>query len=150
LPHGQAFQAGHHAKTLKHVIMVLFWGSLMRRQTVVVLGASPKAERYSNQAVRHLLDLGHTVLPVNPAVASIWGLACVKQLLDIQELVDTLTVYVGKKRSDLMIDDILALKPQRLILNPGAENEALQTAAEQAGIEVVLGCTLVMLKTQQF
>jgi hypothetical protein len=35
-------------------------------------------------------------------------------------------------------------------MNPGAENSALAAEAEQAGIEVVEGCTLVMLRTGQF
>jgi hypothetical protein len=35
-------------------------------------------------------------------------------------------------------------------MNPGAENPALAEKAEQAGIEVVEGCTLVMLRTGQF
>jgi len=35
-------------------------------------------------------------------------------------------------------------------MNPGAENHALAAKAKEAGIEVVEGCTLVMLRTGQF
>jgi hypothetical protein len=35
-------------------------------------------------------------------------------------------------------------------MNPGAENYALAEKAENAGIEVVEGCTLVMLQAGQF
>ncbi len=49
-----------------------------------------------------------------------------------------------------MIDEILAAKPQRIIFNPGAENEELAAAASSAGIEVVEACTLVMLRTGLF
>ncbi|MCM8774842.1 MAG: CoA-binding protein [Candidatus Omnitrophica bacterium] len=49
-----------------------------------------------------------------------------------------------------MISEILACRPQRVILNPGAENPILQQQAEKAGIHTVTGCTLVMLKTGQF
>jgi hypothetical protein len=35
-------------------------------------------------------------------------------------------------------------------MNPGAENFALADKAEEAGIEVVEGCTLVMLRAGQF
>jgi len=49
-----------------------------------------------------------------------------------------------------LIDEIVAAKPQRIILNPGAENEELAAAASGAGIEVVEGCTLVMLRTGLF
>ena len=122
----------------------------MLQKTVVVLGASPKITRYSNQAVKALLHHNHKVLPVNPVVSRIHGQTCFQNMTAIEEPVHTLTAYVGKKRSDDMIDSILALNPQRIILNPGAENDRLQQKAEQAGIEVVQGCTLVMLKTDQF
>jgi hypothetical protein len=37
-----------------------------------------------------------------------------------------------------------------VIMNPGADNFALAEKAEEAGIEVVEDCTLVMLRTGQF
>ncbi len=62
----------------------------------------------------------------------------------------TITLYLGPARSTPLIDEIVAAKPQRIILNPGAENEELAAAASGAGIEVVEGCTLVMLRTGLF
>ncbi|MGI8955917.1 MAG: CoA-binding protein [Chthoniobacterales bacterium] len=49
-----------------------------------------------------------------------------------------------------MIEEIVAAQPQRIILNPGAENDELAAAASSAGIEVVEACTLVMLRTGLF
>jgi uncharacterized protein len=60
------------------------------------------------------------------------------------------TLYLGQERSNPLIDEIIAAKPRRIIMNPGAENSALAAKAEKAGIEVVEGCTLVMLRTGQF
>ena len=60
------------------------------------------------------------------------------------------TLYLNEVRSNPLIDEIISAKPRRLIINPGAENRALVTRAEEAGIEVVEGCTLVMLRTGQF
>ncbi|MBC7126091.1 MAG: CoA-binding protein, partial [Bacteroidales bacterium] len=37
------------------------------------------------------------------------------------------------------------LKPKRLIFNPGTENPELEKLARKHGIDVVEGCTLVML-----
>lgn len=118
--------------------------------TVVVLGASPKEERYSNQAVQMLLDYKHHVIPVHLREKSILGCPCVSSLSEISEPVDTLTVYLGEKNSAKLLKQILALNPRRVILNPGAESTMLQEEAENANIEVVLGCTLVMLRTEQF
>ena len=66
------------------------------------------------------------------------------------EPLHTVTVYLGAARSTPLIDQILAAEPERIILNPGAENDALTEAASSVGIEVVEGCTLVMLETGLF
>jgi hypothetical protein len=44
----------------------------------------------------------------------------------------------------------VAAGPQRVIMNPGAENDELAAVASGAGIEVVEACTLVMLRTGLF
>ncbi len=120
------------------------------KRKVAVLGASPKPERYSNQAIRLLGRYDYRPIPVNPAFAEIEGLACFPSLAAIGEAVHTITVYLGPARSTPLISEIVAANPKRIILNPGAENEALAAAANSAGIEVVEGCTLVMLRTGLF
>lgn len=119
-------------------------------QTVAVLGASHKPERYSNQAVRMLLEYGHNVIPVTPGRKEIEGLPVAPTLADIDRPVDTLTLYVGPERSAQLLDAIVALKPGRVILNPGTESEPLQAVLDQAGIPWQHACTLVLLRTGQF
>jgi predicted CoA-binding protein len=118
--------------------------------TVAVLGASPKEDRYSFKAVHMLNEYGHKPIPVHPAGHTVDGVPGVKSLDDIDSAVDTLTVYVNSSISDKEIDNILKLKPRRVIFNPGSENPELAAKLEKAGIEVVQACTLVMLRTEQF
>ena len=120
------------------------------KRNVAVLGASPKPERYSNEAVRLLGRFDYRPLPVNPAFEEIEGLTCFPNLASISEPIHTITLYLGPARSTPLIDEILAANPQRIIMNPGAENEELAAAASSAGIEVVEACTLVMLRTRLF
>ncbi|MEO8440345.1 MAG: CoA-binding protein [Spartobacteria bacterium] len=120
------------------------------KRNVAVLGASPKPERYSNQALRLLARMDYRPIPVNPAFEEIEGLPCFPSLGAIGETVHTATLYLGPGRSTPLIDAIIAAHPQRIIMNPGAENEELATAASSAGIEVVEACTLVMLRTGLF
>lgn len=122
----------------------------MNSQNVVVLGASPKPERYSNQAVLQLVEHGHTVYPIHLTCDSIYEQACYKSLADVPVPVDTLSLYVGPKRSAELLDAILQLNPKRIIMNPGTESDLIETEATQKDIEVIRGCTLVMLRTQQF
>ncbi|HEY3601854.1 MAG TPA: CoA-binding protein [Chthoniobacterales bacterium] len=120
------------------------------KRKVAVLGASPNPERYSNQAVRLLARYDYRPIPVNPAFEEIEGLTCFPNLAAIGEPVHTITLYVGPARSTSLMEEILAAGPRRIIMNPGAENDALAEAASSAGIEVVEGCTLVMLRTGLF
>ncbi len=119
-------------------------------ETVAVLGASPKPERYSNKAIRMLREYGHSVLPVNPAQSEIEGLEVVPSLDELPRGIDTVTVYVGPAHSGALLPGLLALKPKRVIFNPGAENPALEQALAAAGITVEEACTLVLLRTRQF
>ena len=66
-----------------------------RKETVVVLGANPKPERPSNQAIRMLREHGHQVIPVHPLLRLIEGLPVAQDLSCIREKVNTLTLYVN-------------------------------------------------------
>jgi predicted CoA-binding protein len=119
-------------------------------KNIVILGASPKEERYSNQAVKMLLEYGYNSIPVNPAGVEIYGVFATKTLLDIQVLVDTLTIYVNSKISSNLTEEILKIKPNRVIFNPGTENAELEKLLESQNIKVIHACTLVLLRTGQF
>ena len=122
----------------------------MKTETVAILGASPKPDRYAYKAFEMLREYGHRAVPINPAFADIRGVKCYPKISDAPGPVDTVTLYLGQARSDPLIDEIIEAKPRRIIMNPGAENSALAEKAEDAGIEVVEGCTLVMLRSGQF
>lgn len=117
---------------------------------VAVLGASPKPARYANQAVRLLKEQGYRVTPIHPRFGEIEGLPVANRLDQVPRPVDTLTLYVGPERLEPLIPELMALKPGRVIFNPGTESKAFQRALDEAGIEWFEACTLVMLRTGQF
>jgi len=117
---------------------------------VAVLGASPKEERYSFKAVKMLKENGHKPIPIHPAGHAVDGVDGLKSLSDITVNVDTLTVYVNSSISTQAYDEIIKLKPRRVIFNPGAENKELADKLNIDGIETIEACTLVMLRTKQF
>lgn len=121
-----------------------------KTERVVVVGASPKPDRYSNQAVRLLLEHGHAVVPINPASPTIEGLPVVPRLEEVTGPVDTVTLYVGPAISSTLEATLVTLRPNRVIFNPGAENPALQASLEKHGIATEEACTLVLLNTHQF
>ena len=120
------------------------------KQRVVVVGASPKPERYSNLALRLLVEHGHEVVPINPVVSSIEGIPVVPRLDDLTGHVDTVTLYVSPKISSVLVGPLTALHPDRVIFNPGTENPVLCAALKAQGIHTEEACTLVLLNTNQF
>lgn len=120
------------------------------KEVVVIIGASNKKERYSNKAQKALIVVGHTVIPVHPVLKEIEGIKVVNHMNEIKELIDTVTLYVGTKRLVPIIGDIIALKPKRVIANPGTECAEMADACKKAGIEYIEACTLVMISTGQY
>lgn len=119
-------------------------------QRVAILGASNNPDRYSYRAFRMLQEYGHTPVPVTPKFFALEGVPAVAKISEINGPVDTLTMYVNPAVSGKMADDIVTLRPKRVIFNPGSENPGLAKVLKAASIEVVEACTLVMLRTQQF
>ena len=108
---------------------------------VLVFGYSDNPERYSYKAFNLLKEFDYSPIAFSPRTD------------DILKFIDhyhTLTLYVGHDISNKFLDAILKLNFDRIIVNPGAENELLEHKISQLGKEVVHGCTLVMLKTDQF
>ncbi|HNU57563.1 MAG TPA: CoA-binding protein [Flavobacteriales bacterium] len=121
----------------------------MTDRTTLVLGASPEPSRYANIAARRLMGHGHPVLLVGKHKGTIGDAPIVPQV-PAGALVDTVTLYLAPRNQADVMPDVLALRPRRIIFNPGTENPAFARAAEEAGIEVIEACTLVMLATDQY
>src|SRR5438128_9538148 len=119
-------------------------------ETVAILGASPKPDRYARKALEMLREYGHKPVPINPAYKDILGEKCYPNIASAPGPIDTVTIYLGEEGSNSLINEIVSARPRRIIMNPGAENELLSAKAIEAGIEVVEACTLVMLRTGQF
>ena len=106
-------------------------------ETVVVLGASPKPERHSNQAVRALVEHGHRVIPVHPMLKKVAGVVAVPALSSVKDLVNTLTLYVGPERGKELLQDMINLGPDRVIMNPGSESDDIEEHLLGHGIPVL-------------
>lgn len=119
-------------------------------ENVVVIGASNNEERYSYKAMKMLAEYGHNPIPVAPAKERILDREVYPRVSDVPGTVNTVTMYVGPARQEGLFEQIIALKPTRVIFNPGTENPAEYDRLKAAGIETIEACTLVMLRTNQF
>jgi predicted CoA-binding protein len=124
---------------------------MKKQETVVLVGASSKPDRYAYKALALLAEHGHQVWPVNPRETEILGHKVYPSLADIPAgPVDTVTLYVGPDKSTGLQSALSALHPKRVIFNPGAENPDLADALRREGVVCMDACTLVLLKTSQF
>jgi predicted CoA-binding protein len=100
--------------------------------------------------MKMLREYGHTVIPINPALDTIESVPVVTSLKDITVPVSTLTLYMRPERYMPLIEDIISLKPYRVIFNPGTESDEALSLLKDSGINGVYACTLVLLRTGQF
>jgi predicted CoA-binding protein len=115
----------------------------------LVVGVSLGADRYANLAVRQLRDHGHDVVGLGLRAGDEAGTPVLEGQPAIDG-VDTVTLYINPQRQATLIDYLLSLKPRRVIFNPGTENAEFVRRAHEAGVEPVVGCTLVMLASGRF
>ena len=115
----------------------------------VVLGASDNPARYSYLALKKLQANHHPIVAIGKKKGKVGDVEIQTDHLPV-EGVDTITLYLNPQNQREYYDYILELKPNRIIFNPGTENEPLIKQAKENGIEPVIGCTLVMLSTGMY
>ena len=116
------------------------------KRTVVIVGASDKPERTSNQLLRRLLARGgYNPVPVHPRIPEIEGRPVVASLSQVPPNPEVVSLYVNAQASQAMEAELKALRPRKVVFNPGAENPALMQSLAGAGIETEEACSLVLL-----
>lgn len=115
----------------------------------LVLGASLKPNKYSNMAVRKLVNYGHEVVAFGLKTGEEAGIVIDTQLKLYKNL-DTVTLYVNPKRQVVYYEYIIALNPKRVIFNPGTENLEFYKILKNNNIYFEEACTLVLLSTNQY
>ncbi|GGH07533.1 CoA-binding protein [Sphingobacterium alkalisoli] len=115
----------------------------------LILGATTNTTRYSYLVANKLVRKGHPIVNVGRKVGEVAGVV-IEPAETIHTDIDTITMYVGPRNQAPYYDYILQTNPKRVIFNPGSENPDLQQKLKDAGIEIIEGCTLVMLNTGQF
>lgn len=122
----------------------------MKEKTTLVLGASPKPERYSNRAVRTLKTKNIPVIAIGRREYDQDELKIHKGIPHDIGQVHTVSLYLNAENQKEFYDKILHIHPARVIFNPGASNPEFERILEKADIEVVTDCMLAMLACRQF
>lgn len=115
----------------------------------LVLGASTKKERFSYLAMKSLTENKIDFVAIGAKEGVAFDVA-IKTGMPEEQDIHTVSLYLNPEKQKTYYDYIVKLKPQRIIFNPGTENGELFKIARENSIEVVIGCTLVMLHNKTY
>jgi len=120
----------------------------MNKPTLVI-GASLKEYRYSHICVKTLVA---DQIPVTAIGLREGFINQVPVITGFPELtgIHTVTLYLGPENQPTWYNYILELKPERVIFNPGTENQEFEELLSIAGIEVTEDCTIMMVEGGRF
>lgn len=118
-------------------------------KSTLVIGASLKESRYSNICVKTLVS-GH--FPVTALGIREGMIDQVSIQTGFPDLVNihTVTLYLGPENQKPWYNYILDLNPERVVFNPGTENQEFEDLLTSAGIEVTEDCTIMMVQGGRF
>ena len=121
----------------------------MEKKKTLVIGASENPSRYSNLAINRLVKNSYPVVAIGKKKGTVAGINIETEETAFKDI-DTISLYLNASHQKDYYDYILSLHPNRIIFNPGAENNELAELAIQHGIKPQEACTLVLLSTGQY
>ena len=121
----------------------------MEKKKTLVLGASQNPARYSYLAINRLKNNQHPVVAIGKRKGMVDGIPIETEKIKLNDI-DTVTLYLNPDHQKEYYDYIISLHPNRIIFNPGTENDELAHLAVKNNIKPVEACTLVMISTGQY
>jgi predicted CoA-binding protein len=118
---------------------------LRNAKTIAVLGMSDKSWRASNRIGHYLAQNGYRVLPVNPMLTAIDGIACYPDLDAAQAAareqggagIDLVDVFRASEHVPGIVDDVIRLGIPYLWLQDGVSDDEAVARARAAGVKCV-------------
>ncbi len=114
-------------------------------KTVAILGASTNPEKYGNRALRAFAENGFGVYPVNPRAGAIEGFKSFPDITAVPVRPDVVSVYLPPALLMPELPRILEKGCDELWLNPGTDTPEVIARADELGLNLVVGCSLVGL-----
>ena len=128
--------SNEHVATIRKV--------LRESKTIAVVGLSPKPNRPSHQVARYLMEVGYTIIPVNPGQDIILGQTCYSNLRDIPTPVDMVDIFRRQEEVVPIVEDAIGIGARFIWMQQGIVNEGAAGKAEAAGLIVIMDrCTKI-------
>ena len=109
-------------------------------KTIAMIGLSSSWQRPSYFVAKYLLDRGYKVYPVNPREAGkkILNQKVYSSISEINENIDMVDIFRKSNDVDLIIDDIIKIKPSTIWMQIGVINFKAAKLAKINNIDVVM------------
>lgn len=111
---------------------------IQETKTIAVVGLSPKVARPSNMVARYLLEVGFTIIPVNPGQDEILGLRCYANLKEIGQKIDMVDIFRRSEDVLPIVEDAIEVGAQAIWMQQGIRNQQAAELAKKAGLHVVM------------
>ena len=109
-------------------------------KTIAMIGLSSSWQRPSYFVAKYLLDRGYKVYPVNPREVGkkILNQKVYSSVFEINENIDMVDIFRKSNDVDLIIDDIIKIKPSTIWMQIGVINFKAAKLAKINKIDVVM------------
>ena len=109
-----------------------------------VVGVSRSRSKFGSVAYRTLKKKGYHLYPLNPALDTVAGDKCYRDISELPVEVEALLVTVKPEAAEAMIDRIESTRFKRIWFQQGADFSKAAAKAHEKGIETVTGKCILM------
>ncbi|MGA9121625.1 MAG: CoA-binding protein [Bacteroidota bacterium] len=117
---------------------------LEQARSIAVVGLSDRPERDSYRVARYMQEHGYRIIPVNPHLSSVLGLACLPDLDSIAEPVDIVDIFRRPEYLPEIVEAAIRLKAGAVWTQIGIVHEEAAQRAIGAGLNVVMDRCLMV------
>ncbi len=110
---------------------------LKNSRTIAVVGASSNPARDSHRIFKYLLDVGYTVVPVNPGETEVLGQKAYPDLASVPVKVDAVDIFRRPEFAPDIVDEAIAIGAGAVWMQLGIRHAAAARKAREAGLRVV-------------
>ena len=115
----------------------------------LIIGASTNKDRYSYKAIQKLRKLNFDVCALGLCEGEVMDVKIQTNPIYCKEI-HTVSIYLRPENQFQYLNYVLKLAPERVIFNPGSENEIFVNKLKEKKIRCENSCTLVLLSTNQY
>lgn len=119
-------------------------------RTIAVVGLSSRPERPSHDVAAYLQERGYRIVPVNPNESEVLGESAYPWLLDVPEdiSIDVVDVFRRAIHTPAVARDAVQVGAKVLWLQEGIVNDEARRIAEEAGLTVIMGMCIRVVRSQ--